>query len=296
LLLAFSIKPSEPYDQRYQQRDFSVECFVTYLKQENINDEFFNNVRLLYSLTEACLKGVDFEKEQITGQVKSNLQYDNNRECLTELLSVETYKNLLLKIRAVQLISESVVSKIGNMWSGKKSPKQQAIERVEKEAYDFFTESEMNCNLKTGFEELFDSFFEFENEENNFVSNEDVEEFCIKKELADQQIIDPVQYNIKMYPKNIKVDNLDCSKILEPLKRNMIASLKDFQSENFKKSKSSCALSTLQDGNDYFNLMLKMELFSKISLNVEQKQEEKKKFVDKMIKVSLKVHNDCNHL
>lgn len=168
LLCSFSIDPSESYEQRHQQRDSSAECFVTFLKQQSVNDEFFNTVKSLYSLTEACLRGVDFEKEQLFKQTKSNLRYDNNRDCLTERLGDETYKNLLLKMKSVKSIGEGVIKKLGNMWNGVKSPKQRAIERVERETNDFFASAETNCNLKIGFEEVFDSFFELEYEENNF--------------------------------------------------------------------------------------------------------------------------------
>lgn len=294
MLIAFSVKPSETYDQRYQQRDTSVECFVTYLKQQNFNDEFFNTVRSLYSITEACLRGVDYEKEELFDQAKSNLRYDNNLNCMADKLKDETYKNLLLKMKSVRSIGEGVVKRIEHMWSSKKSPKQRAIERVEKEVYEFFAAAEMNCNLKIGFEELFDSFFEVGYDENNFLPYEDVQDFCIKKELVDQQVIDPVKYNIKMYPKNIRVENIDCVKILEPLKSNMIASLHDFQSESFNKNKNKCAFSVLKNDDEYFNLMLKIELLSKTFLNPEYKLEEKKSFVQKMIEISLKINVDCN--
>lgn len=289
LLIAFSGKPSESY----QQRDTSVECFATYLKQQNINDEIFNTVRPLYSMTELCLRGVEFEKDQLFSQAKLNFRYGHNFKCLEENLNDDTYKNMLLKLRTVKSISEGVVKKLENMWSGTKTPKQRAVERVGKELNEYFASKDLYCNLKVGFEELFDSYFEIEYEEENFVPYEDVEDFCIKKELVDQEVIDPMKYNIKMYPKNIKTENLDCSNILEPLKTNMIASLKEFQSGIFRTTKNRCAFSVLKDGNDYFNFMLKMELLSKLVLNDEQKKEEKKNFSDKMVEISLKINKEC---
>lgn len=99
-----------------------------------------------------------------------------------------------------------------------------------------------------------------------------------------------------MYPKNMKIGNVDCIEILESLKSNMIASLRDFQSENVMKQKNQCAFTVLKKDMHYFHLMLKVELLSKISLNFEQKQEEKKNFVDKMTEISFIISHDCNQV
>ena len=295
LSVAIHYKPSDAYD-RYQQRDSSVGCFVAYLKQQNVNDDFLNSIRILNPITQACLNGVEFEKDQLYAQTKSILQYQDNHICLLETMDNENYKNLLIKMAIVKQRSEGVINKLDRMWTGKKTPKQNAIKRIEKELQDSIDLAKINCNLKIGFEEVFDSFFEVEYEEENFLPYEDVEDFCIKKELMDQQLIDPVKYRIKLYPRNIRVESLDCIKILDPLKKNLIASLYELQSETFFRQKNHCAFKVLKDENEYFYTMLKMEILSKINLSLEEKQKEKIDFVDKMTEISNKINNDCKLL
>lgn len=245
-------------------------------------------------MTEACIKGVEFEKDQLYSQIKSNLQYQDNHVCLLRILDNENYKNLLLKKATFEQRSEGIIKKLDRMWTGKKTPKQKAIERVEKELQDCVDLAKLNCNLKIGFEEVFDSFFEVEYEEENYLPYEDVEDYCIKKKLMDQQIIDPIKYRIKLFPSNIRVESLDCTKILDPIKKNLIASLNEFQSETSSdRRKNRCAFKVLKDEDEYFYTMLKMEILSKINLSLEEKQMERIDFVDKMTEISIKINNDC---
>lgn len=288
-----SLRTVDCSNKQFQHLDKSVECLVTYLKQQNMNDEFFNKVKPLYSLTEACLKGVESEKEQLFNVAQLNLRNDGNKNCFAESLGQEAYKNLLLKIRAIESISEGIVNRIVGIWNDRRTSKQLALERVNEEAFIFFSSAELNCKLKCGFEEVFESFFEVDNEENSFVPHEEVEDFCIKKKLMELQLIDPVQYSLKPYPETIKTENLGCEKVLESMKANLIASLREFQSERIQKEKVRCVFSVLKEGDKYLNLILKTEVLSKASLSLQQKQEEKKNFVDKMVEISLKINNEC---
>lgn len=276
---------------RYQTKDSSVECFVKYLKEQSINDEFFNSVAPFRGSTGACHNGVEAEKEFLFAYAHST-----SMDCVkAEMQTDEWYRNLLLKKRTLKSIDEGTMRQFGNMFSNKKSKKQIAVENVDKELSSLTSVVAIKCNLRFEFSQLFDSFFVRDSDEDAFVPYEDVQEYCIKKELSDKRLINLQQFNTKLNPKSLRVETLDCREIIQPLKTEIIESLRFFDLVKVSVADKKCIFKTLKDGSEYFHLLLKAELLTKLQFNSSQKQEEKKNFVEKMIEVTLKIRSNCRN-
>lgn len=274
-----------------QQVDASNECFISYLKQQSISDEYFNSARSYNGISPACQRGVESEKLNLLRQAQFSLRYKNNFECMQAAVQTdEMFKNLLLNVRVLKSTRE-IMKKINSALRGQKSPKEIAIERVEKQLRDVLLEIEVKCAFSFDFSNLFDSFFERNHDE--FIPYEEIQEYCIKKELSENEVINLNEFKIALNPKHLRVENFDCSKLIQPLKTEIIESLKDFESDNHDKSQKQCIFSELNEGNDYFHTLLKAELISKLNLSSNEVQQEKKTFVDKMTDISLKVREKC---
>lgn len=180
---------------------------------------------------------------------------------------------------------------LGGFLTGQKSPKEIAIERIEKQRQDVLSDIETKCAFMSDFATLFDSFFE--HSAIYFVPYEDIQEYCIKKELSANQVIDLNKFGIALNPKHLQVDNFDCSKLIAALKTEIGNSLRELESDNSDKDQRRCVVSALSGVNDYFHSLLAVEFISKLSLNVEQKEQEKQTFVTKMTDIGLKLRKNC---
>jgi hypothetical protein len=277
--------------ENFQPRDSSIECFIAYLKHNNVSDEFVSSLRSMSFVSEACKAGVEFEKIALVQETNINLQNRKNVECLAkEMMKSETLPDLLLNMRVLRTVNDGSLQRFGNFLRGTKTPKDKSVERVEAGILSIVTFAEDKCELASEFANLFDSFFDSDPESDDYVKYEEVQEFCIRKELSEKLLIDLAAFNIKIVPRSVHVK---CNEILSPLKTEMIESLKDQEVRNPNKQQISCLISSLRDGNDYFYLLLKAELLSKLGLFVEQKLSEKNNFVDAMTRLAMEIREKC---
>lgn len=256
---------------------------------------FFNSVRSAHSLSSSCLDTITFEKNQLFDQAQFKLRNKVTADCLrNELKDDEDYKNLLLKLRTIKSINEGLsINKIGNALMNRRSPKDNAIERVEKELDDVLSEYEVKCDLRDGFGSLFESFFDKVFESDEYLPYEDVQEYCIKKELSEQRIINLERYSLKLNPKNLRVDNIDCDVVMKHLKSETIESLKDLEYQYSDKNKKRCIHSKLREGDRYVHQLLKAELLRKLILTTLEKSEEKEAFIKNMVVIAMEIHDHC---
>lgn len=256
---------------------------------------YFNSVRSANSLSSSCLNRIESEKKLLFDQAQYKLRKKATADCLSsELKDNEEYKNLLLKLRTIKSINEGLsMNVIGSALTNRKSLKDNAIERVEKELDDVLSEYEVKCDLRDGFGNLFDSFFDNVNEDDEYVPYEDVQEYCIKKELSEQQVIDIERHSLQLNPKNLRVDNIDCDVIMNHLKSETIDSLKDLEYQYSDKNKKRCIHSKLREGDRYVHQLLKAELLRKLILTTSEKLEEKESFIKNMAAVAKEIHDHC---
>lgn len=274
----------------YHHPDFSVECFASYLKQQNCSDDYLNSITTHGEVFQACQNGVYIEKENLLAQALLTLRFKENFVCIQNgLQHNENFKNLLLNVRVAKSTLGDIMQQLSSIITGKKTPKEKAVERIEKQLRDILSTVEVKCALSVDFAKLFDSFFEQNREE--FSPYEDVQEYCIKNELEVNQVINLEQFRITLDPK-LKFDHIACSQIFESLKFQTFETFKgDFDVTEMLRR--PCVLAVLNEDNDYFYLLLKAELISKYSLPRERRNEERENFVDKMIEITMKVREKC---
>lgn len=120
---------------------------------------------------------------------------------------------------------------------------------------------------------FFDTFYEQKRTE----PMTDEFDYCMRKHLMDITLISSTQYNFKVNPKNLRTAPIDCDAILKTASEQMRASLAN--------SGSSCVINTFID-NGYLDLIMKIQLLAKLTLTYAEKEVEKNKFVDAMIKMT----------
>lgn len=271
--------------------DRSSECFVSYLKQQGMNDEYLMSMKSYDGVSDACQHGAELEKVQLLHRAQAALTLKDNAQCMYYALeNHEKFKNLLLNARVFN-DKRDFMNKMASMARGKSSLKELAVKRIDIQLRDILSEIEVKCTFSVDFSSLFDSIFA--DSLDDFVPYDDDQEFCIKKELSDSQVINLNDFSLESNPKKLHIDSLDCYKIMQPIKSNIIKSLKDFESENPKLNQKRCVFLTLQRENKYFYSLLKLEIISKLNLSFDQMQREKQKFVNEMTDIGLKIREFC---
>lgn len=268
--------------------DSSIECFISFLKQNNVLDEFISSSRQVSSLmtevSPTCLRGVDLEKQKLLSQAHFQLRHKTSYECLRKATEDDKhFLNLLLNLRVVKSLSESGIKKMNSIFSRQKTPKEIAVDRVEKQLRDVLSQSEVKCDSESEFGNLFDSYFKLNSDD--FERYNDLQEHCIRLEVETAV----KHLNIEVNPKNLETDNIDCSKALEAIKAEIIDSSKDID----EGIKSYCIRSMLRENNDYFHSLLIVEVLSSLNLNADQQNRERQKFIDNLVEITLKVRERC---
>jgi len=290
LLVLITAKSQLQAADIYHALDFSNECFVSYLKQQSCSDEYLNSITAI-EISEACENGVYVEKENLLEQSLLTFASKENFVCIkVDLRKDEKFKNLLLNLRVAKSIS-NIKQKISSLLTGTVTLKQKAIDRIERQLRDISSRIEVKCDLSVEFANLFDSYFEPDSEE--FTPYDDIQEYCIKKELEANKLIVLEEFRIPLNPSSPNFDRINCSKIIESMKTQFIEEFNLTYDVN-EFLRGQCVIATLSNGNDYIYLMLKAELISKYNLPRDQRSEEKEKFVNKMVELTMKVREKCS--
>lgn len=144
----------------YHQLDFSYECFVSYLKQQNACDEYLCSITADIEIGDACENGVYIEKENLLEQILLTLASSENFNCIRSgLRKNEEFNNLLLNLRVVKSMS-GILQKLSSLITGTRPQKEKAIERIEKQLQDILlTADEMCFVLWVFFDFLVKPFF-----------------------------------------------------------------------------------------------------------------------------------------
>jgi hypothetical protein len=149
-----------------------------------------------------------------------------------------------------------------------------------------------NCASKEAFLNLFDNIFEevpVPNQENP------IEDYCDRKYVVDNNLIDTTKFNFSVNPNNLDVSNVDCEphikKSLTKLDATMLIRLKSVGNFNFEDREINCALEQYHADNlrDQF---FRLPALREIHLTDKEKAVEKKNFIKTMSEMVFLV-NEC---
>lgn len=250
-----------------------LECLVDYLKFRNVQDDAFDSVEQYSGDPGTCTDDVKLKIDEIYGNARSKMETNflqkPHADCAMELIENESYENLILKAEAIEM--KGVGFKFWN-----RSSKNLKIEQAQKEAQEIVDSALIKCKGQSDYGAFFDTYYEQKRREplnDNF-------DYCMRKQLMDKSYIKLNQYNFKVNPKNIRVDIIDCDEIMKVALEQMKASISN--------AGSKCVIDSFID-NGYLDLIMKIQLLTKLSLTASEKLQEKQNFVNHMIIMTHKI-------
>ena len=187
---------------------------------------------------------------------------------MTEI-ETEEYQNILLTAEAIELKGVGL-----KFW--KIGSKKSRVEELRNQAQDLVDTALIKCKGLTDYGAFFDTFYE--NKRTEPITDEF--DYCLRRSLIDKLVISTHQYNFKVNPKNIRTDHIKCNDVMEIALEQLRTSI--------SAAGSPCIINTFID-NGYLDMILKINLLTKLSLTSVEKENEKKLFIDSMISMTHKI-------
>lgn len=252
------------------QAKLSKECLVDYLKFRGVNDESFQSIDAYSGDPGTCTDDVKAKVKEIyetvRSKMESHIKQQPHADCAMKQVESESFENILLRAEVIELKGVGL-----KFW--KISSKKSRIEELQKQAQEVIDNALIDCKGQSDYGAFFDMFYEDKRVE----PMTDEFDYCMRKHLLDKTLISSTQYQFKVNPKNLRTANIYCDDIMKTALDQMRA--------NIASAGTSCVRNTFVD-NGYLDLIMKIQLLAKLTLNYSEKEEEKKKFVDAMIKMT----------
>lgn len=253
----------------------TVECVVDYLKFRNVQDDAFDSVDAYSGDAGTCSDNVKAKVkefyENARSKMESNFKQRPYADCSMKDVEAggKVYENLLLKAEAIELKGVGL-----KFW--KISSKKSKIEELQTKAQEIVDNAIIMCKGQADYGAFFDSFYEQKRSE----PMNDEFDYCMRKHLVEKSVVNPSLYNFKVNPKNIRTDNVDCVGIMKIALEQMEASISN--------AGSGCVIDAFIN-NGYLDLIMKIQLISKLTLKPLEKENEKRSFVNSMISMTHKI-------
>lgn len=248
----------------------TLECLVDFLKFRNVNDDSFALAPAYAGDAEVCSNEVKVKirefYENARGKMDANFMQKPYIECAMKDFQGELYENLLLKALAIQLKG------VGwRLW--KTGQKNSRIKDLEDKAQDMVDGALIKCRGQIEYGTFFDTFYE----QKRIEQFNDEFDFCMRKHLIDRNVISANSYNFKANPKNLRTEGIDCVHIMKTALEQMKTQVSS--------AGSTCVINTFID-NGYLDLMLKIQLLTKLNITPQEKEVEKQVFIQQMINMT----------
>lgn len=246
---------------------------MDYLKFRNVNDETFSSVEAYSGDPGSCSDAVKLKVYEIYGiarsKMESNFKQKPYADCAMKQVESETYESLILKAEAIELKGVGL-----KFW--KISSKKAKVQELQNKAQEIVDDAIIRCKGQTDYGAFFDSFYEQKRSE----PMTDEFEYCMKKYLVDNAVVNSRLYDFKLNPKNLRTDNINCIEIMKIATEQMKASISS--------AGSSCVINSFIS-NGYLDLIMKIQLLAKLNLTHSEKNVEKQSFVGSMINMTHKI-------
>lgn len=261
-----------------------INCYIKLLKDANeINDE----VQAIGDgdILPNCAEFIDNKKKELVAETVSNIQnkidVSENELCLEK----DLVKNKIIDVTLKAVVFDILVENSGKKYEAEAKDANDKLENV-------IDDSLMYCLFKEDFSDAFDELFTEESEE-----EEDLEaDYCGRKLVIDNQLLDTSVYTLPLNPKNINLDNVNCEEKLKEVIKKLEVGLSDSMKKEdpqLTEQNLECRLNAFRSGNTYSN-MIAAFFFSEINMSAEQKEVEKRKFTIMLGKLAFKAV-DCDN-
>lgn len=253
----------------------SFNCYADYLKrhgmlEESFQSEPFNGESIL---CEAVLsKTVEGVYAGLLEEFKKNDELKVAAECVVENLKEAKWSDLDIKEQLLVFTS-----------SLSENEKDKQMFELEAQQSKISNAAVVSCMAEKEFGEMFDEIFNKEDDQVDHASD-----YCARTYIIDNNLIDNSVYHVDPNPKHIDVKNIPCEDIVkknfevaeEELKQHL---LKDLGENDHK---VDCLIKKYHD-NHYFNKTLIVALLGELKISDDQKNVEKEKFIESMIKITM---------
>lgn len=141
----------------------------------------------------------------------------------------------------------------------------------------------ISCIYKEQLEEMFEELIRLNS---GSVSNESrlMEDYCVRKHVVDNNLIDTTIYNIELNPENLNVDDINCLEVVKSpiseIRKTMIADMRR-DDIGFNENQIQCAVKQFREDHNTDKLLRIIVLIEQ-NLTEEQKAEAKESYMKLM--------------
>jgi phosphoribosylaminoimidazole-succinocarboxamide synthase len=262
-------------DARSVDDSSHINCYIKHLKNANELDVNYPEITGDYkhvNCSELIKNNNNKLYQQIATNALSGSIFNDFSQCLIEELKTSNAANHYMK---------RLVYSNSNWTSELKQQKDKEVKNNIKVILRKVVKSCKVCEVLNG--KQFDSYFKIFSEG----SKDPVKEFCVRKHVLENKLIDTSTYNVTLEP-NTNATELICAKKLESFAerftKELITVLKD-NGRGFTDAEVECFLARLQNVK-FMDKMLVIGVLSEISITEAQKADERRKYVEFMGKAA----------
>ena len=236
-----------------------------------VQDEVFESIGTNSGDPGTCTSDVKAKIDEIYGIARSRMESNFKQKIHSDCAMKEVEKDS--KYEVLLLTAEVVNMKGVGMKFWKISSKNTKIEQLQNQAQELVNNAIIRCKGQSDYGAFFDSFYEQKSHE---PLAEDFD-YCMRKHLVNIELISSTVYNFKVNPNNVRTGTIDCDSIMKTALIQMKASITE--------AGSPCVVEAFINSG-YLDLIMKIQLLSKLTLTQDQKLAEKRKFIDAMIEMT----------
>jgi hypothetical protein len=248
-----------------------------YAKTKGIKDPAFDSITY-DSSKEECVqlryKFISDIRQEIRSKINNAEILPKYSNCIYDKLTgSESFVNSMVKAAALEY--SGVTNQTGKL--------RDTVDTV----LDYIKSSVVACKGETDFGDEFDALFENEKKAVKNVTDYE-EDYCVKKYLVKNNLIDTVAYVFDLNPHNINVTGLNCEATIKKSNNDIYEQLGFVYLESLNLGnieKVECALEKFREA-DYFDLMMKISALTTFSITPEQRLDERENFIRILSKIS----------
>lgn len=259
-------------------------CIADYLKSKGLVGAQFGSDR---PLNPFCTAIVEITKNHILDSVRLEVLSDKDMrkeaDCVMNSLKKSEFGNSLLVVYVYELTDGIAEAERTEMLK-------QAQTKVTRATFDAF----MTCQADQKFGQLFDELLEADSSSEE--ETKDQEDYCIRKHIIDNKLIDTNRFHLKLNPKHLDTSTIDCNvvyqKALKVAEDELVEALLDDDSSeenevqsNIDPSNVTCLLDVVRHGN-YIDKMVHFDYVREFDLDASRKSELRQKFIIVMTKLA----------
>lgn len=254
----------------------TLNCYADYLKRNNLLETSFQ------SITHNDVDSCDLKMSAIHAETYAGLYKDfsdDSATCIVKNLEKSKYVDFSIK--------EQVIDRSLHLT---KQQKDKLIKNIKKTQHSILENSKLSCIANKEFSTMFDLLLGDKTVEND--DSDQLEDFCARKFVVDNNFIDNNVYNLNTNPQNINTTNIDCDGIMQKVLKSIESDLKEvIDKDDEAENKVKCIVEKY-NANHYFEKLLAIIFLKELNPSEAQIIKEREKFIEIMINITKSIE-DC---